>query len=502
MVAAMNPRKPVKRNSFPRSAFRSIHVGVLALSLSLPTWSAESNPNIVLPDFGDAATTVISPMEEQRLGQEFMRSLRQSVKITDDPETSEYIQSLGYRLVAHADQQAYPYTFFVVENPTVNAFAGPGGYIGVHSGLILASETESELASVLAHEIAHVTQHHLLRAYDKSNRLALPATAALMAALILAGQNAQVGTAAVAATLAGTQQAAINFTRTHELEADRVGLQILAGAGYDPRSMPAFFEELQHANRFYASGAPELLLTHPVTTARIADTRNRAEQYPKVDSVNPLHFQLIRAKLRVLTGNDPQTLVTYFENKLKDATPAQSEAQRYGYALALLAAGQTDKAGEQIDLLLKNAPDRIQYRLAQGQIASARGDADTALKIYAEALKLYPRDYPLTAAYARELLQTKQPVPARLLLQDFLRTREPRPLVYKLLAQAENDAGAPIESQQALAEFAFLSGQTQAAIDHLNQALSLTKKDDFYRASRIEARLKEVKQDAALALKP
>lgn len=475
--------------------------GVLALLLSVPAWAADPNPNIVLPDFGDSAGSIISPQEEQRLGQQFMRSLRQSVKIADDPETDEYIQSLGYRLVAHADQQAYPFTFFVVENKTVNAFAGPGGYIGVHSGLILASDTESELASVLAHEIAHVTQHHLLRAVDKSNRLALPATAALMAALILAGQNAQVGTAAMAATLAGSQQAAINFTRTHELEADRVGLQILAGAGYDPRSMPIFFEQLQQANRFYENGAPEMLRTHPVTTARVADTRNRAEQYPKVTVADPLSYQLIRAKLRVLTAQDPQNVAAYFENKLNDRPVVNEDAQRYGYVLALLAAGQNGKAAEQIKVLLKKDPDRIQYRLAQGQLASAKNDSDTALKIYGDTLKLYPRNYPLTVAYARELLLNGQPVPARQLLQDYLRTREPRPLVYKLLAQAENDAGAPIESQQALAEFAYSSGQFQTAIDHLNQALNVTKKDDFYRASRIEARLKEIKRDAAPELK-
>ncbi|MEK7321797.1 MAG: M48 family metalloprotease [Pseudomonadota bacterium] len=475
--------------------------GILALLLAVPAWAADPNPNIVLPDFGDSAGSVISPQEEQRLGQQFMRSLRQSVKITDDPETDEYIQSLGYRLVAHADQQAYPFTFFVVEDKTVNAFAGPGGYVGVHSGLILSSDTESELASVLAHEIAHVTQHHLLRAVDQSNRLALPATAALMAALILAGQNAQVGTAAMAATLAGSQQAAINFTRSHELEADRVGLQILAGAGYDPRSMPTFFEQLQQANRFYENGAPEMLRTHPVTTSRIADTRNRAEQYPKVTTTDPLSYQLIRAKLRVLTAKDPQTALSYFENKLDDKPVAHQDARRYGYALALLAAGQNTKAAEQIKVLLKKDPDRIQYRLAQGQLASAKSDSNTALKIYGDALQLYPRNYPLTAAYARELLLAGRPVPARQLLQDYLRTREPRPLVYKLLAQAENDAGAPIESQLALAEFAYLSGQTQTAIDHLNQALNLTKKDDFYRASRIEARLKEIKRDAAPELK-
>lgn len=466
-----------------------------SLFVSLSVFAAEPAPDLGLPDFGDAAASSISPQQEQRMGAEFMRTLRSSLKIVEDPEASEYIQGLGYRLLAHADPQPYGYTFFVVADTNINAFAGPGGYIGVNSGLILATENESELASVLAHEISHVTQHHLLRAIDKSNRLALPATAALVAALILAGQNAQLGQAAIATTLASGAQASINFTRAHELEADRVGLQLLAGAGFDPRSMPAFFEQLQQATRFYESGAPELLRTHPVTSSRIADTRNRAEQYPRTNNTDSLSYLLLRSKLRVLTGSDPQQTVDYFAKAPAGKTADQETARRYGYALALLAAGQAAAAGEQIDRLVAKDPDRVQYRIAQGQIASARGQSERALKIYSDALKLYPRDYALTTAYARELLLTKQAVPARQVLQDYLRTREPRPLVYKLLAQAENDAGAPIESNQALAEYAYLNGQTQSAVEYLTQALKLVKKDDFYRASRIEARLKDFKNE-------
>ena len=451
-----------------------------------------------LPDFGDAAASSISPQQEQRMGAEFMRTLRSSIKIVEDPEASEYIQGLGYRLLSHADPQPYAYTFFLVDDSNINAFAGPGGYIGVNTGLILATDGESELASVLAHEISHVTQHHLLRAIDKSNRLALPATAALVAALILAGQNAQVGQAAIATTLASGVQASINFTRAHELEADRVGLQLLADAGFDPRSMPAFFEQLQQATRFYESGAPELLRTHPVTTARVADTRSRAEQYPRKTTTDSLSYLLIRAKLRVLSSADPKQAIEYFAKAPVGKNPNQETARRYGHALALLAAGQTTAANEHIERLIAKDPERIQYRIAQGQIASAKGQSERALKIYADALKLYPRDYALTTAYARELLLTKRAIPARQALQDYLRTREPRPLVYKLLAQAENDAGAPVESNQALAEYAYLSGQTQSAVDYLTQALSLVKKDDFYRASRIEARLKEFKNEVSI----
>lgn len=498
MMSAL-PASPVlggRPRRGPAAAARGLLVG--ALLIALAAGAAEPAPSLSLPDFGDAAAASISPLEEQRMGAEFMRTLRTSLKIVDDPEVSDYLQGLGYRLLAHADPQPYPYSFFVVADPGINAFAGPGGYIGVNSGLILAGENEAELASVMAHEIAHVTQRHLLRGIDKSNRMALPTTAALMAALILAGQNPQLAQAALATTIASGVQAGINFTRAHELEADRVGVQILAGAGFDPRNMPAFFEQLQQATRFYENGAPELLRTHPVTSSRIADTRNRAEQYPRTAGRDTLSYLLVRAKLRVLTSSDPRQAADYFQGAPAGKTSDQENARRYGHALALLASGRADAAGTEIRRLLAQDPDRIQYRLAQGQIASAQGESARALEIYRDALKLYPRDYALTTAYARELLAASQAASARQVLQDFLRTREPRPLAYQLLAQAENDAGAPIEAKQALAEFAYLSGQPQSAIEYLNQALALTKKDDFYRASRIEARIKEIKNETGM----
>jgi beta-barrel assembly-enhancing protease len=453
---------------------------------------------LTLPDFGDPSGALISPIEEQQLGAEFMRSIRRSAKVIDDPQVEEYIQDLGYRLVAGADPQPYRFTYFVVRDPEINAFAGPGGYIGVNSGLILLAQSESELAAVLAHETAHVTQHHLLRTFAKESRISVPTMAALLAALVLGSHSPQFAEAAIASTMAGSQQLQINFTRENELEADRVGMQILVSAGYDPRNMAAFFEKLQKATRFDESGVPKLLLDHPVTSERIAYSSSRAEQYPHITPPDDLPFELIRAKLRVITADDPAQVVQYFESALKQKTYTHEQAARYGYALALLGNDQIDQAHEQIKWLLEKSPNRIPYLIAEAQLESAVGKGKDALKIYSDALQLYPRHYPLTILYSEELLHEGQAATARQLLQEYLRHRDARPLVYKLLAQSENDEGSPIESEQALAEYDYLNGQTQSAIDHLNRALRMTKKDDFYHASRIEARLKELKQQAQL----
>lgn len=451
-----------------------------------------------LPDFGDPSGALISPAEEKSLGEEFMRSVRSEVTLIDDPEVEEYIQNLGYRLVAGADPQPFGFDYFVVRDPNVNAFAGPGGYIGVNSGLILIAQNESELASVLAHETAHVTQHHLLRTFDKVNRTSLPTMAALIAALVLGIHSPQMAEAAIASTVAGGQQMQINFTRDNELEADRVGMQILVAAGYDPRSMPAFFERMQQATRYYESGVPKLLMDHPVTTYRISYSRNRAEQYPHITPRDDLPFELIRAKLRVLTANDAAQPVTYFEEELKQKSYNHEEAARYGYALALLNNGRPKAAREQVRWLLTRSPNSIPYLIAEAKVESATGNDARALKIYGDALDLYPGHYPLTILYSQELLHQGKAPRARALLQAYLRNRSARPLVFKLLAQADSDAGFAVDSQQDLAEYDYLNGQTRSAIEHLNQALHMTDKGDFYRTSSIEARLKEFKQQAEL----
>jgi predicted Zn-dependent protease len=236
--------------------------------------------NLELPDIGDPTGTSFTPLQEQQLGEAFYRNLHSQLEISQDSEVNDYIQNLGQRLTANSDKPEQPFHFFIVNSAQINAFAGPGGYIGVNAGLILASETESELASVMAHEIAHVTQRHLFQTFQDSSRLSLPMAAAMLAAMLVGSQSSQAGQAALLATQAAMAQHQINFTRDNEAEADRVGMQILSKSTFDPRGMPAFFERLQQSTRFSGHSAPEFLLTHPVTTSRISDTRGRADNFP------------------------------------------------------------------------------------------------------------------------------------------------------------------------------------------------------------------------------
>ena len=265
------------------------------------TYNNEAPHKLDLPEMGDSSGTIFTPMQEQELGEAFFRSLHSETQVNKDPEVSEYIQTLGQKLAANSDNPAQPFHFFVVDNPEINAFAGPGGYIGVNAGLILVSEEESELASVLGHEIAHVTQRHLYQALQASGRIQMISFAAMLAAMLIGSRmggsggyqsqpyctsrnegcqrstNAGQGLA-MAAMGAGTQ-AMINFTRDNEAEADNIGMQILSRSEFDPRSMPTFFERMQQSTRFAGHGTPEFLLTHPVTVSRIADTRSRAEKF-------------------------------------------------------------------------------------------------------------------------------------------------------------------------------------------------------------------------------
>jgi len=452
---------------------------------------------IELPSIGDPSGSIISPDQERHLGEAFMRNVRRQLKVIDDPLVNEYIQSLGYQLVSNSNDQTRNYTFFVVQDSSVNAFAAPGGFIGVHSGLILTTESESELAAVLAHEIAHVTQRHMARTYEAAQQMSVPMAAAVLAAILLGVHDPQLGSAAIAAASAGSAQYQINFTRSNEQEADRIGIDILARSGFDPRSMPIFFERLQQSSRYYGNNFPEFLSTHPVTINRIAESTDRAEQYPRQRYTDSLGYRLTRARLLVLTEEDPHKAVEIFQARLKAGKNAQDEdAARYGYALALLAASKHDAARTEIQRLHKKDPDRIAYRIASAEIELAAGNHQASRDIFLDSLELYPDNYPLTLHFAEALLRMGAPQRAHELLQRFVRNREPNIEVYRLLARTATEAGHPVEAHRSMAEYYYLNGQIKAAIEQLT--LALRTANDFYQSSRIEARLQQLKEEAAL----
>lgn len=466
----------------------------LPVLLACACWSAGAAAAIDLPNIGDSAETYLSTAEEQQLGKVFMRNVRQSLSVVNDPEVESYIQSLGYRLVASSGVPSGQFTYFVVKDPAINAFAGPGGYIGINTGLILVSQSEAELAAVVGHETAHVTQRHIARAFEQASRMSAPMTAAIIAAIILGSttsQSGQIGEAALAATIAGSVQQQINFTRANEWEADRIGMQFLASSGFDPHAMPDFFERLQKAspdNLQYS-----FLLTHPVTSDRIADSRNRAEQLPrsKRSEVNE-NYELIRAKVRVLQDNNPQKSADYFERTLAAAPGADRDALAYGYALSLHALGRYPEALAQLQPLVARDPDRIAYQILLAQIQLAGGQTDKALATYERNLGLYPYNLPLTNRYVGALLQVGRAEKALTVINDYFRQRAPDAELYNLQAQAASMLGRTTDMHLALTEYHYQRGETRTAIVQLKIAQRSAPEQDERLRARIEARMNEL----------
>lgn len=448
-----------------------------------------------LPELGDASAVVISPQQERKLGEDFMRKARRMLRMVDDPELNDYIQSLGERLLAHSSDAQETYQFFLVDDPSINAFAVPGGFIGVNTGLILAAHNEGELAGVLAHEITHVQQRHIPRLIAESKRTSGPAMAALIAAILLAGTGHGGADAAIALTSATMAQNQLNYTRAFEQEADNLGIGILASAGFDPHAMPAFFENLQTWGRLNETSLPEFLRTHPITATRITESRQRAEQYGKTRGSDSSAFYLARAKIRALKGN-PGEVAQNFKKTLEDGKYPHADAERYGYALALSRAQQPQVARRVLDGLIRGEPGNVAYRLALAETEMAAGQRERALNLYAAAYQKHPDSKPLAHRYAAALLESGQPKRAQALLKDLLGHQVGDPILYKMLARAAGETGELVAAHQALAEHYYLSGNADAALEQLRIA-SRFAKDNFYALSSIEARGQEMKDDIA-----
>jgi len=474
-------------------------INAILLGLMVGPLSSLHALDIALPEMGDSAGALISPQQEREIGQSFFWRLQQSVDLIDDPEVNSYLQSLGYRLVANSDAPSLSFTFFMVPDPSVNAFAAPGGFIGMNSGLILTSQSEDEVASVMAHEIAHITQRHLLRSFEQSKQMSVPMTVAMIAAALLgAAADPKMGTAAIMAVQAGGIQAQINFTRANESEADNLGMLTLVRSGFDAQAMPTFFERLQQTSRFYTSSAvPEFLRTHPVTTSRIADARGRAASYPlKKQLGDNLQFYLIREKLRVMATTDINQLTQHYADELESGSNLNQTATQYGYSLALAAKGDYTQARTVLQKLIDQDKDRLSYQLALADLEIAVGRLSAALSIYDDNQKLYPDDQALTLEQVGALLQANSPAKAVSLLQTQLELGAPSRQLYKLLSQAKAKMGEKSQSHSWLAEYYYSSGRLEQAVDQLRLAADFAKNDE-YQLAKISSRLREVEMTLA-----
>ncbi len=445
-----------------RHSWKSYFLISLCLN-STPIFALEID-KLDLPEMGDSAGMLISPDEEKKLGEAFFRSLHTQIEINQDNEIQQYIQNIGEKLVAHSDTPSYPFHFFVVMDNNINAFAGPGGYIGVNSGLILMTEAESELASVMAHEIAHVTQRHLYRSYEASSRLSIPMAAATLGAILLGTQSAAAGQAAIMAIQAGSVQFQIDFTREHEAEADRVGMQTLSGSTYDPRSMPTFFERLQQSTRYSGQNVPEFLRTHPVTASRISDSRGRADNYPYKQYPDSLSYQLIKTKLQVLLANDNNEIRSILQARLTQGLPEQRTVAQYGLGLLALKTQNFSEAENIFQSLIKNHPEQTHYVTALARTALESSNYKLALARFQKLATQFPDNDANKLEYVNALLKSGEPLMAKNLLLSLSSKTQQLPIFPKLLAQVYGDLSQPAESHRYLADYYFAMGETRQAI--------------------------------------
>jgi predicted Zn-dependent protease len=470
-----------------KTFFRGLLGGLLVIHAA--TAPAE-NLSDQLPNLGDTSGRIISPQKDRALGAAFMRKLRQSGLVLSDQEANSYIEALGRRLVSRSENPTKDFTFFLINDSRINAFAGPDGHIGINTGLMLAAESESELAGVIAHEIAHVTQRHLARSFEAADKISIPSMAALVAAILIGTQDGAAGAAALTAASAASLQYQINFTRANEEEADRIGIQTLATADFDPYGMAGFFERLQKSSRLYGTRPPEFLSTHPVTTNRISEAISRAESYPKVDRKPNLEFLLLQAKLRVNSFDNSSQVLTDVR-RYKGNAGGDTPVERYEFAQLLAANNKLEEARGVIEKLYKSDPDRIAYRLALASILQQSKQFEPALEMYASSLALYPDSLMVILPYATTLLSAGQPGTAFKLLATGSNKHPSNPELYKLLAQAAGASGKDIQTHTAMSQYYFLNGYTKQAIEQLKLAEKQKSISD-YEAASLQAGIKNL----------
>ena len=446
-----------------------------------------------LPDLGSSGDAGLSPQLERRIGESIMRDIRfREPSYLDDPEVSDYLGNLGARLTQRAAGVRYDFEFFALRDHTINAFALPGGFIGVHTGLLMAAESESEVASVLSHEVAHVTQRHIARMLGQQQQMQLPVLAAIAAALLLGRSRPDLASGAAAAATAGAVQTQLSYSRDFEREADRIGFQALDAAGFDVHAMGSFFEKMQRGSRLADDGSmPGYLRTHPITTERIADAQNRSASQPYKQHLDSPEFHLVRAKLRAEQG-DARGALEFFQGLVRDQRYASEPAARYGLASALLRAKRPKEADAEMARVRAAGASGPMVESLAARIKLSLGDKGGAVALLSEAHARYPNSRPLLYAHAEALQEAGRSQQALTLLNDGVRLYSRDARLYQLQAKTYASLGKRALQHQAQGEVYALQGALPAAIEQLQLARNAGD-GDFYQLSVVDARLKELR---------
>lgn len=460
----------------------------IALALALGSASASAQQTR-LPEIGTAGGSVMSIEREQAIGEMYMRQIRASAPVVGDPVLNAYLHDVGTRLVRNANDIRFPFKFFWVNQDQINAFAFFGGHIGINTGLIAETRNESELASVIAHEIAHVSQRHIARNMEAMERSSPMSIVTLLGAILVGMANPEAGIAAAQATVAGMKQRSINYTRLFEQEADRIGLSILANTGFDPMGAPDFFGRLAEKYR-YVSKPPEMLLTHPLSESRIADTRVRAEQLRQNRNFDRDESAFWLAKYRVMVRHLRNYNAEAARRDMASDNPAIANAARYGLAIALLDSEQADAAERALAPLYQQAPLNTFYLDVQTDILLAQERYEEVLSMLAFAYQRMPNEQTVTLNYANAAIKANQAKLAIELLREYIVRNQNSTLAYSLLIDAHRSLGNSSGMHEANAELMALYGQFDRAIDHLHNAHA--QNDNRLEQRRIQARIEQL----------
>ena len=451
----------------------------------------------VLPDLGDASDAVLSEKQERTIGNRVMREVRIDPAFVDDPVISDYVTNLGNRLLSAADPPRRPIEFFVVQDDTINAFAMIGGHIGLHTGLIVLTRNENELAGVVGHEIAHIQQRHQSRLYQSQGKYQLASLAALALAILASrsgsSSSGQMTEAAMVGASAIMMQGQLDYTREHEREADRVGITILDRAGYDPRGMVSFFERMQRANRLNEfKGAPSYLRTHPLTVERIADMQGRVEAMPPRLVPDSFEYRLARAKIRAATGSAAEA-ITYFRTQLEDRTVLRQREDVYGLALALRRERDFAAADKELATIRSGDGNHPAFEWLGAELQADQGRKEAAIETYRTALKTWPTYRGLVYGLAQTLLDAGRTTEAIAWLDEKVRAAPDDAKLYELQSRAFAATGNALAQHRAQAEAYFRRGNLAAAVNQLELATKARGESNFYELSIAEARLRELR---------
>lgn len=450
--------------------------------------------NSQLPDLSSPANAIVSRSEQYQIGYSVMLQMRQQRQTFDDPETSEYVQELGQRLASQSTRGGGDFHYVVLRSDAFNSFAVSGGFVFIFTEVLLASQTESELAGIVAHETAHITQNHLARGLQAQQQATMTSLAAMLATILLGALGGGSGDAIEGGIVASQGLAAqqmINYSRSQEAEADRVGIQYLAAAGFDPEGLADIFERVERQRGIQDSWVPAILIDHPVDADRIAEARERAAQFPPTPNISSPDFYLIKERVRVLTAPGDEDIQRYYAQRI--ASGNQSLSTMYGDALALMQDNKSDQAVPILKRLVAEHSDLHLLYSALGQAQVKAGDMKDALATFRLAEELFPRNIPVTVRYAQALMADGKNAQAHDVLLDLFNNVPPTIDQIQLTARAASAAGDVGDAYYYMGEYQIADGNLPLAAEQYQLALATPHLTSVQR-KRISARLREVRE--------